>query len=116
MSLSCLFAKRRAYLFLGGILSSITMFMLIAGLANVFFRSRLIFSIELYGGLAVFALYIVFDTQMMVEQFESGNQDPMKSAAQMYMNLVAIFMRMLMENQDSANRREIQIKEEKQKD
>eukprot|EP00918_Siedleckia_nematoides_P067498 GHVU01146927.1.p1 GENE.GHVU01146927.1~~GHVU01146927.1.p1 ORF type:complete len:285 (-),score=16.61 GHVU01146927.1:1480-2334(-) len=53
-ALTAMFATERSFLFLGGVLSSVVFYMGMAGLANIFFQSQIIFDIQLYGGLVVF--------------------------------------------------------------
>jgi FtsH-binding integral membrane protein len=54
-TLAALLAKRREYLYLGGLLGSAISWMLVLSLLNAFiFRSPLAFTAELYVGLLVF--------------------------------------------------------------
>jgi hypothetical protein len=63
-SAAALLSPRRHYLYLGGLLSSVLSFFLLARLGTwVFGGAALLFQAELYLGLAVFAGYVVFDTQ-----------------------------------------------------
>ena len=59
----------RSYLFLGGILSSAISAMMLLRLGSWMFGGRSGFghSLELYGGLAVFIGYVLFDTQVHME-------------------------------------------------
>lgn len=88
-------AKRRAYLYLGGILGSAVSLMLVLSLANMYFRSVNFHLIELYGGLVIFSGYVVFDTQMILEKAEGGNKDVVGHAATLFVDFVAIFVRIL---------------------
>lgn len=97
-------AKRRSYLYLGGMLGSAVMLMMVLSLANLFFRSTSIYLLQLYGGLVVFSGYVVFDTQMILEKAERGNYDVIGHAAMLFIDFVAIFVRLLiilMKNKNS---------------
>ncbi|KAJ8788977.1 hypothetical protein J1605_022383 [Eschrichtius robustus] len=74
-TLSALYARRRSYLFLGGILMSAMSLMLLSSLGNLFFRSIWLFQANLYVGLVVMCGFVLFDTQLIIEKAESGDKD-----------------------------------------
>jgi len=88
------FAESRTFLFLGGILSSAISLMVGLAFLNIFFRSSAIFSFQIYFGLLVFIGYVVFDTQMMIEQAKVSD-DFIWHAANLFIDFVAIFIRLL---------------------
>lgn len=92
---SAMIAKRRSYLYLGGILGSAVSLMFVLSLANIFFRSVNIYLVELYGGLLIFSGYVVFDTQLILEKAEYGSKDVVGHAATLFVDFVAIFVRIL---------------------
>jgi len=110
-SLSAMLSQRRAYIYLGGILSSALTLMLWLGLSQLFFRSELIFNIQLYGGLLMFCGYILFDTQMIIEKASMGQRNPVRHALELFIDFVGLFVRVLiilMKNNDkkkNSNRR-----------
>lgn len=66
-SAAALVAKRRHFLYLGGILASAISGLCTLRMLNFFMGGTLsagLFAVELYGGLAVFMCYIIFDTQV----------------------------------------------------
>lgn len=112
-SAAALFSKRRSYLFLGGVLGSIVGFMCLMSLMRFFlpsiFAGSAIYTAELYVGLAVFCAYVLFDTQMIVEKASGGDRDSIWHAMELFIDFVAIFVRIviiLMRNQGNQNRRE----------
>lgn len=69
-SAAALVAKRRHFLYLGGVLGSAISILCSMRMLNFFMGGTLsagLFAVELYGGLAMFMAYIIFDTQMIIE-------------------------------------------------
>mmetsp|Transcript_1603 Transcript_1603/g.1977 ORF Transcript_1603/g.1977 Transcript_1603/m.1977 type:complete len:245 (+) Transcript_1603:32-766(+) len=94
-SMAALTSKRRSFLYLGGILGSTLMLLFFSSLLNIFFNSTFLFSIELYVGLAMFMGYVLFDTQVIIEAAEKGNDDFSWDAMKLFIDLVGIFVRIL---------------------
>eukprot|EP00741_Cyanophora_paradoxa_P009507 tig00001497_g9207.t1 len=92
---AAIYAKRREYLYLGGVLSSALMVMCITSLLNMFFRIRIIYEMELYAGLLIFCGYILFDSQLIIEKAFAGNHDEVSQALELFLDLVQIFVRIL---------------------
>ncbi len=90
-----LVAKQRSYLYLGSILSSGLSFLLLASLANIFFRSELLFDVGLYIGLAIMCGFVVFDTQIIIHKAEQGSRDVCGHASELFVDFVGIFVRIL---------------------
>jgi len=95
MSLVALLSKRRSYLYLGGMLFTGLNFMLLSGVANFFFRSPFVFSVELYLGLIVFLGFVVFDTQLIIEKAFSGDEDYFAHALELFLDILNIFIRLV---------------------
>ncbi|CAM9590067.1 unnamed protein product [Chrysoparadoxa australica] len=107
-SLAALVAKRRSYLYLGGILGSAIAIMTLASLANLYFRSPWLMNVNLYGGLVVFSGYVVLDTQLIIEKADLGSRDFAWHAAELFVNFMALFVRVLiilMKNAEKKNKR-----------
>jgi len=103
-----IFSKQRSYLYLGSMLSSALMYMTLISMFNMFFATPMAFDIVLYGTLAVFLGYVIFDTQVILEQANSGDMDVLRHALQLYIDVVAIFIRIvviLMKREEDKNRR-----------
>src|SRR5690606_32922828 len=94
-SLAALFAKRRSYMYLGGILGSVLTIALWLSIANLFFRSAAIMNLQLYGGLFMFVGFVVFDTQLIIEKAAQGDVDYPMHAITLFIDFVAIFVRLL---------------------
>eukprot|EP00163_Fabomonas_tropica_P009154 TRINITY_DN18953_c0_g1_i1.p1 TRINITY_DN18953_c0_g1~~TRINITY_DN18953_c0_g1_i1.p1 ORF type:complete len:243 (-),score=75.53 TRINITY_DN18953_c0_g1_i1:149-877(-) len=89
------FAERRSYLFLGGMLGSALSMMFFLSLFNMFFRSTAVFNVQLYVGLLVFCGYVIYDTQLIIEKSEMGLDDAHTAAVELFIDFVAIFIRIL---------------------
>jgi len=106
-SASSLFSPRRSFLYLGGLLGSISTVLLWSSLANMWFGSTALFNLQLYLGLFMFCGYVIYDTQIIVENSEAGWSDPVQNAAQLFTHVAAIFVRLLiiLSQNESENRR-----------
>ncbi|EFN54542.1 hypothetical protein CHLNCDRAFT_56207 [Chlorella variabilis] len=109
-SAAALLSPRRHFFYLGGLLSSVLSTFMVMRLATWFFGGgALLFQAELYLGLVVFSGYVVYDTQVIVERCEAGVVDPLKDAFNLFVDFVAIFVRLLvilLKNAESKERRE----------
>jgi FtsH-binding integral membrane protein len=103
-TLSALVTKRRSYLFLGGWLGSAVSAMLMMRLGSwMFGYGRFMFDVEVYLGLLVFAGYVLFDTQLVVERASAGDMDQVQHALDLFVDFMAIAVRVLiilMKNQE----------------
>jgi len=90
-----LFAERRSYFYLSGLLSSGLSILLMLSFANIFFRSVAIFNLHLYLGLMVFCGFVVFDTQLIIEKRIQGDQDFLSHGLTLFLDFVGIFVRIL---------------------
>jgi len=94
-TLSALFTSKRTYLFLGGLLGSAMSLMCFLALINFFARSPLIFNVNLYLGLLVACGYVLFDTQLIIEQANHGDLNYVKHAVFLFVDFVDLFVRIL---------------------
>ncbi|KAF3448255.1 hypothetical protein FNV43_RR08968 [Rhamnella rubrinervis] len=95
-SAAAMLAKRREYLYLGGLLSSgVSMLLWLHFAASLFGGSTAIFKFELYFGLLVFVGYMVVDTQDIIEKAHYGDLDYVKHAMTLFTDFVAVFVRIL---------------------
>jgi FtsH-binding integral membrane protein len=92
---AALLSERRSFLYLGGMLSSGLSILCVLALANIFFRSLVVFNIQLYFGLIVFCGFVVFDTQLIVEKSSQGDKDFVAHALELFIDFAKIFIRLL---------------------
>ncbi|XP_047319718.1 bax inhibitor 1-like [Impatiens glandulifera] len=96
-SMAAMLARRREYLYLGGLLSScISILFWLQFASSIFGGSSAIFKFELYFGLLVFVGYIVVDTQEIIEKAHFGDLDYVKHALTLFTDFVAVFVRILL--------------------
>lgn len=106
-SAAALLSRRRSWLYLGGALSSAMTVLLLVRLGSYFLGGRaFVFQAELYVGLLMFVGYVMFDTQVIVEKAEHGDRDHIKHALDLFVDFVAIFVRILVIMLQNAERRE----------
>ena len=55
----------------------------------------LLHNVMLYGGLALFTLYIAYDTQKMIDEYEMGEDDHLKHAVDLFLDFKMVFSRVL---------------------
>ncbi|KAK7386276.1 hypothetical protein VNO78_26396 [Psophocarpus tetragonolobus] len=95
-STASLVARRREYLYLGGLLSSgLSILMWLQFASSLFGGSIALFKFELYFGLLVFVGYVIVDTQEIIERAHFGDLDYVKHALTLFTDLAAIFVRIL---------------------
>jgi len=107
-SLSALWAEDRSYLYLGGTLMSGLSIMCVLGLANIFFRSQMIYQINLYGGLVIFCGFILYDTQLIIEKNKRGDTDFIWHSVDLFLDFINIFRRIMIilsSNKQKKNKR-----------
>ncbi|KAK5847277.1 hypothetical protein PVK06_003582 [Gossypium arboreum] len=93
---AAMLARRREYLYLGGLLSSgVSILMWLHFASSVFGGSTTLFMFEIYFGLLVFVGYMVVDTQDIIEKAHLGDLDYVKQALTLFTDFVAVFVRIL---------------------
>lgn len=95
-SAAAMVARRREYLYLGGLLSSgLSILFWLHFASSIFGGSMALFKFEVYFGLLVFVGYIVVDTQDIIEMAHYGDLDYIKHALTLFADFVAVFVRIL---------------------
>jgi FtsH-binding integral membrane protein len=115
-TLCSLFSKRRSHLYLGSILSSATFILFGSSILNSYFYFRGLYMLQLYGGLIIFCLYVLYDTQKIIEQANRGNKKVINHALGLFIDVVAIFVRIvhILINNHYENQRKKARKERRQ--
>ncbi|CAD6252036.1 unnamed protein product [Miscanthus lutarioriparius] len=95
-SCAAVVAKRREYLYLGGLLSSgLSILLWLQFAASMFGHSTSSFMFEVYFGLLIFLGYVVYDTQEIIERAHHGDMDYIKHALILFTDFVAVLVRIL---------------------
>ncbi|KAJ1618694.1 inhibitor of apoptosis-promoting Bax1-domain-containing protein [Pavlovales sp. CCMP2436] len=100
MTLLAMVAPKGAMLKWGVPLGGGLIMLLVLSVAGMFVPvtspwAPLLHNVMLYGGLALFTLYIAYDTQTMVADYEAGDDDHLRHAINLFINFQAIFTRLL---------------------
>lgn len=94
-SVASIFARRRSYLYLGGILSASLSALLCVAIANIFVQSAAAYTFQLYAGLLVFSGFVCYDSQKIIEKAHAGERDHLKHSFELFLDFVALFRRIL---------------------
>ncbi|KAF6020814.1 TMBIM6 [Bugula neritina] len=94
-TLAALFSRDRTWLYLGGTLMTVLGWMTFASLVNIFFRSTILFQAQIYVGLALFCLFVLYDTQMIIEKRRMGDDDYIWHSVDLFLDFVHIFRKLL---------------------
>ena len=100
---AALLSNRREYLYLGGFLGGALTISLYLSLFNMFIGSTAIPWLNIYGGVIIFSLYILYDSQMIVEKASMGNYDHVNHALELFLDFIALFVRLLIILNKNAN-------------
>ena len=90
-------SKNDAFLGLNGFLSAGMGVMVAASLGSMLFNSPIMHNIWLYGGLALFMAYVLYDVNKIKIKAERAVAfDPLRESVSIYMDTINIFVRILM--------------------
>ena len=91
-----LFSQRRSFLFLGGIIATMMSCMMMYRLVGWLFGAASGFGLGyLMCGLFMACLWIIFDTQVIVEQSERGYRNVADHTLTLFMDLFQLFIKIL---------------------
>ncbi len=95
-AVAAMVSKRREWLFLGGLLSTMLWGLLIASFLRFFIYIPAFNLIHAMLGLGVAALYVMFDVQLAVERaVREPKADVLRDALSLHLNLIKIFVEVL---------------------
>ncbi|ESO90726.1 hypothetical protein LOTGIDRAFT_191852 [Lottia gigantea] len=94
-TLAALYNNNRTFLYLGGFILSGLSFLMVSSLANLFFRSQMLYDLNLYGGLIIFCAFVLYDTQLIIEKRRMGDEDFVWHAVDLFIDFIQIFRRLL---------------------
>merc|ERR1712086_940704 len=97
-SAMALFSKRRSYLFLGGIISSTLSCLFWYSTLQWMFGYRMggeFGMIYLMVGLFVACIYVIYDTQIIIERAEAGDKDVPTHTLTLFMDLFDLFVKIV---------------------
>lgn len=93
---AAILARRREFIFLGGLLGSgVSILLWLQFASAIFGGSNSIHMFETYFGLLLFLGYIIFDTQMIIERADNGDYDYVKHSLELFTDFAAVFVRLL---------------------
>uniref|UniRef100_A0A669DBE8 Transmembrane BAX inhibitor motif-containing protein 6 n=1 Tax=Oreochromis niloticus TaxID=8128 RepID=A0A669DBE8_ORENI len=91
-----LYDTHRGHLFLRGTLMSGCSILFLVSLTNVFFGSTLLFEANTYLGLLVMCGFVLFDTQLIIEKAENGDEDYIWHCVTLFDDFISIFRRLML--------------------
>lgn len=96
LSLVSLLTKQRSLLFLGGIAASVMLWVGVASLLGWLFGFSL-FTYMQYNCLmlAVYAMFTIYDTQLIIVKFENGDKNHFAHALELFIDFVRLFIHIL---------------------
>lgn len=98
-------ARDDAFLGMSGFLGAGLGAVAVIGLANIFLRSNALFNVWLYGGLALFLAFVLYDMKEIQNRAKrSVYFDPMSQSVGVYLDFINIFTRLLFILQNRKNK------------
>lgn len=94
-SLSSIFATQRLTYYFYSLVSSLMTLISIVSFANIFMRSKIMLNATAIAALLMYAGFVAVDTQITLAEFDAGNRDFVVHAISLYVDIVAIFIRIL---------------------
>lgn len=94
-SLSSIFSTHSKWLYLTGGLMSLLSVMMFMSIINLFIGSYYMFQAQLYLGLIVFCVFVMYDTAIIIEKRRMGDTDHIKHAMLLFTDFVEIFRTIL---------------------
>lgn len=80
---------------MGGMIGTSLLYMVFLAFANLLLELPLITHILAYGSVFTCSAYVAYDTQLIVEKFEKGDDDHIRHALTLFFDLLIVFKRIL---------------------
>ncbi|KAJ3323948.1 Bax inhibitor 1 [Boothiomyces sp. JEL0866] len=94
-SIAALNSSRRDMIYTAGLLSSWISIYFWMSLMNFFVGSQMIYTGELYLGLIIFSMFVVFDTQLMIAKAEAGSKLVLRHSLELFIDFIQLFVKLL---------------------
>jgi FtsH-binding integral membrane protein len=95
LSYKALTTEKGGFLYLRSFLYSSLSLIMVTSLMGFFFQTDVAFLINLYVGLLVFCGYILYDTHLIIDRFEGGDDDHLTHSMILFIDFIGIFVRVL---------------------
>ena len=95
-SLSALLNTSRAYLYASSMIGAALMGLLALAVMNSVVQTPAMQNVYLFGGLLLFAFFVAFDTQIIIERALCGDSDSVNSALDLFLDALNIFIRIML--------------------
>jgi len=116
-SCAAIIAKRREYMYLGGLLSAgLSILLWLQFATSIFGHSTNSFMFEVYFGLLIFLGYMVYDTQEIIERAHRGDMDYIKHALTLFTDFISVLVRILIIMLKNAGDKSEEKKKKKRRD
>lgn len=96
LTLTANFFYNRGYIFTSGKLIIVSNIMAIMNILNWFIKSNQIQNMLIHLGVAVTAGFVLYDTQLVMEKFRSGDQDSINHSLCLFFDLISLSRKGLM--------------------
>lgn len=95
LTFTAIFSPPRKYLFLNGILIAMCNTMTIMSLLNIFVKSYLVQYMQLHLAVAVMAGFVLYNTQVIMEKFRSGDRDSINHSIGLFFDMANLLRKVL---------------------
>ncbi|BFZ22054.1 hypothetical protein BsWGS_25093 [Bradybaena similaris] len=95
LSLAALTSNDRKFFSMGVLLFSVFFLLVLLELVNTYLGSRFIFDVYVYSSLILFAFFVLYDTQLVVEKSRKGANDFVWNSVALFLDMFQIFKLML---------------------
>lgn len=94
-SVAAIFSKRGSYLYLNSFLMTGVLALSLGQFIPYLFPNAIHFTTYIYLGIMLFTLFILYDTQLIIEKAHAGDRDHLKHAIDLFIDFAAVFKRLM---------------------